>query len=80
MGEPWPGFPTSPWIRQWSYKGKEMKEKERKGNERKSIHIALFWPRRYTQSAKAWITVLPANNTMPAFHQSAFTRWHHHSN
>jgi len=25
-------------------------------------------------------TVLPANNTMPAFPSSAFTRWHHHSN
>jgi len=25
-------------------------------------------------------TVLPANNTMPAFSSLAFTRWHHHSN
>jgi len=25
-------------------------------------------------------TVLPANNTMPAFPSWAFTRWHHHSN
>jgi len=25
-------------------------------------------------------TVLPANNTMPAFPSSAFTRCHHHSN
>jgi len=24
--------------------------------ERKSIYIALFWPRRYTQSAQAWNT------------------------
>jgi len=24
--------------------------------ERKSIYIALFWPRRYTQRAQAWIT------------------------
>ena len=31
---------------------------ERKGKEkeRKSIYIALFWPRWYTQSAQAWIT------------------------
>ena len=27
-----------------------------KGKERKSIYIAPFWPRRYTQSAQAWIT------------------------
>ena len=27
-----------------------------KGKERKSIYIALFWPRWYTQSAQAWIT------------------------
>jgi len=27
-----------------------------KGKERKSIHIAPLWPRRYTQSAQAWIT------------------------
>jgi len=26
------------------------------GKERKSIYIAPFWPRRYTQSAQAWIT------------------------
>jgi len=26
------------------------------GKERKSIYIATFWPRRYTQSAQAWIT------------------------
>ena len=26
------------------------------GKERKSIYIALFWPRCYTQSAQAWIT------------------------
>jgi len=25
-------------------------------------------------------TVLPANNTMPAFPSWTFTRWHHHSN
>jgi len=30
---------------------------ERKGKERKSIHIALFSPRWYTQSAQAWITL-----------------------
>ena len=30
--------------------------KERKGKERKSIYIALFWPRWYTQSAQTWIT------------------------
>ena len=29
----------------------QVKEKERK-----SIYIAPFWPRRYTQSAQAWIT------------------------
>jgi len=29
---------------------------ERKGKERKSIYIKLFWPRWYTQSAQAWIT------------------------
>jgi len=29
---------------------------ERKGKEMKSIYIAPFWPRRYTQSAEAWIT------------------------
>jgi len=29
---------------------------EKKGKERKSIYIALVWPRWYTQSAQAWIT------------------------
>jgi len=28
----------------------------KKGKERKSIYIALLWPRWYTQSAQAWIT------------------------
>jgi len=28
----------------------------RKGKERKSIYIALFWPRWYIQGAQAWIT------------------------
>jgi len=28
----------------------------KKGKERKSNYIALFWPRWYTQSAQAWIT------------------------
>jgi len=27
-----------------------------KGKERKSIYIAVFWPRWYTESAQAWIT------------------------
>ena len=30
--------------------------REPDGKERKSIYIALFWPRWYTQSAQAWIT------------------------
>jgi len=29
---------------------------EVKGKERKSVYIAPFWPRRYTQSVQAWIT------------------------
>jgi len=53
--------------------------KERKGM--KSIYIALFSPRWYTQSAQAWITPFyGTNNTMPAFPSWAFTRCHHHSN
>jgi len=50
-----------------------------KGKERKSIYIALFWPKRSGMDH----TVLPAkaaNNTMPAFPSWAFTRCHHHSN
>ena len=35
--------------------------------EMKINYIALFWSSWYTQSAQARITVLPANNTMPAF-------------
>jgi len=35
----------------------------KKGKERKSIYIALFWPRSYTQSAQAWITQFYLQNT-----------------
>jgi len=53
-----------------------------KGKERKSIYIALFWPRCMVHSKRSGIdqTVLPANNTMPAFPSWAFTRCQHHSN
>jgi len=53
-----------------------------KGKERKSIYTAPFWPRRYTQSAQAWITQFHLQTTpcLPFLRDWAFTRWHHHSN
>jgi len=50
---------------------------ERKG--KKSIYIAPFTVMHSKRSGVDH-TVLPANNTMPAFPSYAFTRWHHHSN
>ena len=45
--------------------GKERKGKERK--ERKSIYIAPFRTKVHTKRSGTDHTVLPANNTMPAF-------------
>jgi len=53
---------------------------ERKGKERKSIYIASFCTKVHTKHSGMDHTVLPANNTMPDFLSSAFTRWHHHNN
>jgi len=44
----------------------------KKVKERKSIYIAPFWPRRYTQSAQAWITqfylqITPCTTTFVPF-------------
>jgi len=52
--------------------------KERKG--RKSIYIAPFCTKVHTTRSGMDHTVLPANNTMPAFPLWAFTRCLHHSN
>ena len=51
-----------------------------KEKERKSIYIAPFCTKVHTKRSGMDHTVLPANNTMPAFLSSAFTRCHHHSN
>ena len=48
--------------------------------ERKSIYIAPFCTKVHTKRSGMDHTVLPANNTMPAFPSWAFTRWHHHNN
>jgi len=53
---------------------------DRKGKERKSIYIAPFCTKVHTKRSGMDHTVLPANNTMPAFPSFAFTRCHHHSN
>jgi len=52
---------------QSSLKGKERKGKERKGKERKSIYIAPFRTKVHAKRSSMDHTVLPANNTMPAF-------------
>ena len=53
---------------------------QRKGKEMKSIYIAPFCTEVHTKRSGTDHTVLPANNTMPAFPSCAFTRCHHHSN
>jgi len=45
----------------------ERKGKERKGKERKSIYIAPFRTKVHAKRSSMDHTVLPANNTMPAF-------------
>jgi len=44
------------------------------------MYIAPFCTKVHTKRSGTDHTVLPANNTMPAFPQWAFTRWHHHNN
>jgi len=44
------------------------------------IYIAPFPTEVHTERSGMDHTVLPANNTMPAFPSWAFTRWHHHNN
>jgi len=56
----------------------ENERKERK--ERKSIYIAPFRTKVHPKRSGMDHTVLPENNTMPAFPSWAFTRCHHHSN
>ena len=56
----------------YSSKGKEK--------ERKSIYIAPFCTKVHTKHSGMDHTVLPANNTMPAFPSCAFSICHHHSN
>ena len=53
-------------------------EKE-KGKEEYS-YIAFLAKEVHSKRSGMDRTVLPANNTMPAFPSPAFTRWHHHSN
>ena len=48
-------------------KRSKFKVKERKGKERKSIYIAPFCTTVHTKRSGMDHTVLPANNTMPAF-------------
>ena len=57
-----------------------IKTKVRKGKERKSIYLVPFRTKVHTKRSGMDHTVLPANNTMPAFPSCAFTRWHHHDN
>jgi len=52
---------------------------ERKGKERKSIYIAPSRTKVHTMRSGMDHTVLPANNTMPAFPSWAITRCHHHN-
>ena len=56
-----------------------MKEKERKGKEE---YLCSAFLAKVVHSKRSGMdrTVLPANNTMPAFPSLAFIRWHHHSN
>jgi len=58
----------------------QPRDKERKGKERKSIYVAPFCTKVHTKRSGMDHTVLPANNTMPDFPSSTFTRCHHHSN
>ena len=51
--------------------------KERKGKEE---YIAPFCTEVHTKRSGMDHTVLPANNTMPAFPSWTFSRWHHHNN
>jgi len=44
-----------------------------------SIYTAPFRTKVHTKRSGMDHTVLPANNTMPAFLSWAFTRWHHHN-
>jgi len=53
-----------------SRRGSSLKGKERKGKERKSIYIAPFCTKVHTKRSDMDHTVLPANNTMPAFPES----------
>jgi len=48
--------------------------------ERKSIYIAPFRIKVHRKRSGMDHTVLPANNTMPAFPSWAFTRWYHDNN
>ena len=52
----------------------------RKGKQRKSIYIALFWPRWYTQSAQAWITQFYLQTTPCLPFLREHSPHHHHSN
>jgi len=47
--------------------------------ERKSIYIAPFCTKVHTKRSGMDHTVVPGNNTVPAFASWAFTRWHHHN-
>ena len=48
--------------------------------EAKSIYVAPFYIKVHTKGSGMDHTVLPADNTMPAFPSWAFTRWHQHNN
>ena len=72
------------WLRQWSviFTTWILLLLKGKGKERKSIYIAPFCTKVHTKRSGMDHTVLPANNTMPAF-----PSWHspdvttnHHSN
>jgi len=66
-------------TRVWRYSHSPSRTVKEKGKERKSIYIAPFCTKVHTKRSGMDHTVLPANNTMPAFPSWAFTRWHHHN-
>ena len=57
----------------------EIAVAERKGKE-EYLYSAFLAKVVHSKRSGMDQTVLPANNTVPAFPSSAFTRWHHYSN
>jgi len=63
----------------WYQQGKTSLDFTEKKKGKKSVYIAPFTVI-HSKRSGVHHTVLPANNTMPAFPSWAFTRCHHHSN